>query len=111
MSADKKYFHFELNLYFKNGRINIGNGIFEIFKTDESERFSDFYELKKVKISDLTDFRIKKDKNFFMSLYEDVKNSVLSGDFNMESFYDALFVVEIINKIYDSAKNKKFIYF
>lgn len=53
-ACDKKYFIFEVDVIGKEGRLRIGNGLFEYWRREPSLVNSGFYELKKVEQSFLS---------------------------------------------------------
>jgi hypothetical protein len=107
LSSDKKYFFYELELYFESGRIIIGNQRFEIYYADRSSSFTGFIELKKVEDLDMFEFPEYKNRNFFEILYNEICDDRKNNIVNNESYFETLKVQKIIDMIFENIEKNQ----
>lgn len=95
-SGQSRFFGFEIDIIGSEGRIRVGNGIFELYKREESKLYTGFYSLEK----DNTIRRPKKTR-YFSNM---IKNAAdfLNGDSpllsNLQTGINAMKVLEEIKK-------------
>lgn len=93
--GDRRYFHFELDLSFTEGRARIGNGFFEVFKAADSPYYDGFKSLISERV-------VTEPKNMFLNLGEDIIEFFKTGRLVRSTLSDAIKVMELVDKIYRS---------
>jgi predicted dehydrogenase len=96
--GERNYFHFEIDIQTDSARILLGNHISELYRSDVSERYTGFRELKKV------DFPSgMKPVNAFVGGVADLINEMETGETSISSGKDGYKALETIMAIYRSA--------
>ncbi|MCK9223915.1 MAG: Gfo/Idh/MocA family oxidoreductase [Candidatus Muirbacterium halophilum] len=106
LSSDKKYFFYEIELYFEFGKVIIGNQRFDIYKAETSKSFTGFVELSKVDDMSVFDFPIYNNRNFFDILYNEVCHDIKNKKINLHSYYETLKVQKMIHCILKEVKKE-----
>ncbi len=92
----KRYFVFELDIQGTEGRIRIGNGIFEYYKMAKSPRNSDYFELKKCPVS------IPSAPSALVSAVEDLISGIEGKKETKSSGREARKSLEVALSVYES---------
>ena len=95
----RSYFNFELDIQGSRGRILIGNGCREFYKSRPSKRFSGFIELERLEFP-----RPKKLSNPYVSGIQDLIDAIEEKKKSSSSGDDGKRALEIILAIYRSAE-------
>ncbi len=69
-TAGSEFFHFELEIIFQKGRVNIGNGFMKVEKSVRSSHYTSFYSLNRTQ--ETTDKKMVFNDNPFIRLYKEV---------------------------------------
>lgn len=96
-SGNRRYFEFELELDFKEGRVHAGNGGFFISRSTESSRYAGFRELEPIKKTEFPGF-----KNPWVEMYRFILSEISEQTHSIRMLEDAVTGLEIIEKIYRS---------
>lgn len=93
LDGRKKFFHFEIILYFENGKVEIGNGIFNEYKAKNSKFYKGFRSLDRM---EKTFSKTNYFKNMFkhaVELYHFPKRK------NISSFENGMAILKLISKL------------
>lgn len=99
LSGMSRYFGFELDIKGTEGRIRIGNGIFEFYKNASSTLYTGFYSLTKDK-----DIKRVKKTRYFSSMVENAVNFLDKKEPLRSTIGSGLNTLKIIEKIKDKIK-------
>ena len=94
----RDYFNFEIDLHFERGRIRVGNGISDYFTTQNSGRYTGFYELIKTPFPSFI-----RNMNPFTGALLEVIDAIEKDTQPFSSGIDGLRAIEIIFAVYYSA--------
>lgn len=94
--GDRKYFHFELDISFSEGRIRIGNGIFSVERQKQSPYYEGFKSLMTTRI------KVKK-SNMFINIGKEILHFFEKKIPLTSTLEDSIEVMKIIQQIYKQA--------
>ncbi|MFA5480570.1 MAG: hypothetical protein WC337_11155, partial [Candidatus Muiribacteriota bacterium] len=95
--CDTDYFYFDIELFLENGKICVGNGRFEVFKSDKSVSFDGFREIYRKNINEFN-LETEKIENFFKKLYENVIYNLDNNIVDKVGYEQGLQVNKIISQ-------------
>ncbi|HON57119.1 MAG TPA: Gfo/Idh/MocA family oxidoreductase, partial [bacterium] len=97
-AGDRNFFNFEIDLQFENGRIKIGNGIWEVYEVQASRQYEHFFDL--VRTAKIT---APPSRPFFLEIVDEIIKSIEDDNYKIcSSPTDALNAFWAIMAIYYS---------
>ncbi len=99
--GERNYFHFSVEVEGTRGKIIVGNGISEIYETQESRLYSGFYDLIKVKFPFE---KLAKSRAFDGPYYEIIKAIEENNPTPYSGFLDGYYSLKVIEEIYSFNK-------
>ncbi len=98
VGGEREYFHFIIEIEGTKGVIKVGNGIKELYISENSKRYSGFKDLIPKKFP----LELIKDIPGFLGPYIEILNSLDNNRLPNSSLYDGIKTLKLIYSIYDN---------